>query len=640
MPRRFEVRVAALSFLLMGIAGSTLAAEGDPGPKFDGNSALELADKPVPFTIKNDTQKNWHVIVSGSVLHPDGKSMPLSVGLSGAQVVTERMEFDLGHVDKRELFVSFVGSPPKAARGWLRLIATSSGATVERQRPVVRASSTVSPAVASWNLTRIGHLIGGVDVSGTEVPIKGAGACPSDLEPVEVVVGTGTHSATLAGTCKSGDNGTRVLSLTMPDLKYGNYTGTWTVGDDKLAFTIRSTRAAGLAVVLLLAGILLAVVLRGSNSNAIRRQLHSSLRSLQGDAKTTEDRPNRDPKFVEANPLVSVVEAERDRLRAELRNVVPAGRAEKRLRWVSWVIPFPEARATPVYDAVKARVNRLEMLVEGWDEYAKAWLELRAIGPGVSASFELARALGEKLQGIIDSKAPGKIDLHFIDEMLERVAEVRGAGTAQEFLARIKALADARERHEAVFEREPAKYGPLERQFLAEAHVGYRRVRARLLRVDSCADLADAELIQLIDEWQNALDALPRLPVVTAMHVEMEGELAQAQSFLTLPSVEPLLKVLLSVRAWAREKAEPFGTAASVGVPIVAAVIVAIITGLQALYFDKIWATPLDMSLAVIWGFTTAAVLSPLFQAIEAATVGRLVTSSDAASKGAKPAAD
>ena len=577
---------------LAWVAPAAARAQDQALLRFDADTPLELqAGESTSTVVFNDSPEAL-TVTARALLDPaksSGDSLRVPVTFDGASDPPNRAEVGSGGMATLEYDVPANATP--GANGWLTLIGQSDG-----ERIVVRRAAKVaapSPQVETWQVVSRQWLPGtddGDHVVGQPLPLAPTSDDCGELTPTTVLV-SGDDTVAVKTRCVGGD-----LQLIAEDASPGEYKGKLKVGAASVELQLRRTMTVLWPIALILLGIVLALLTQGRTAQGWYAQQVWWLWRLPGkaaeaDAQYTvaaQDQP------WESYALEPVIAEENDATRDALRTIKRS--VPFQLRYLPWPENFmAEERA-----AVLKRIVAMQTLVKQWPSMPAVFAAAQTRVSAQQYYLTRAQKLVQRILLILGAGG-GRIDAA---ELTARCAEARALPAAADVIDDLERLAAYLAELESSADVRP----PADARVLARARQLERQASATL------AELSDSTKVP--SEVGVLVDRAARL----AARLPKPGPAPRGEDEITPETVAPLVELLTVPLSFvARIPGAIRGGGIQLGMAgvIVLTLAVGVLTGLAAIYYDKVWGDDwTDYAAAVVWGYAASTVIDPLVGAV------------------------
>jgi hypothetical protein len=576
---------AAMVVALLATAVPALAAADPPDVDVAGRSPLSMPVRTaVPVTLVTNTRVPYNVTITAR--EPDGANAagPVEVDLDGGGL-------------------AIPGPRPAGTTGLLVAVAWKVGGSSVMARRSFRASAAGpwEPLVAEWQVTSYrGPVLHGL--RNGSVPLADGASCGG---AADVVVGgvarAGGGSAVVTATCRPGRT---FVDLSVSGLgAAGDYTGTIDLAPDadggELALTVRHTDDVVYPILLLLAGVALALVA-----------------AWQSGRLTTLSRTHEETWLIEADATAA---HQRFRVAAEGRTwqaysflVSLRARLEavrRQLRGLRWLISEIEVDKGPYKEQLDVLVE-LRELVDAWEPFAARLAALASARAAVADGPAIAAHADELLRG---RELPEIGEVRPLVQDAEATESALLAWPADEHA--VQTLIDLGNRLDALV---PASRG---QERLSRALARVEAIRDEMLAAKDGVTYAGLGVSARLEEPAAELAALRR---------QYGGVLSGRDGPLGTTGTAPPTRTADAPHNWDAAREAAAGMVRRIALSrrlrnalaFLAIAAVTVWTGLTALYFDQPFGTWRDYAAILVWAFAAQAGLTVLAGALDKIIAG------------------
>ncbi len=593
--------VVLLAVLYPAVSGSIPAAAQDPPVHFAaGDSAVALS-QPAVATLLNDSADVYRVLEVTAAVSAD--AVP-ATGAAAAFPVDVRFDigsstepFDAGSPPElspggvQRLTLTQAQGTPAGSSGWLTVgLGRDRRVELVVRQPLSVPEKQAATGFTSWSFTSFAAGIDPTAPAGTALPLS-KGSCADAGTVSGVLVTADTWATAKSGACTQGST---MLPLDITDIPgIGTYTGTVKIGSDTVTVAMTRTRIVLWPVLAILLGLVLAILAQGASDRGWKRDQSRWLRELAKSARDADD------KFAGAAGSATwgsyrirpAVEAAAARLTSDLDEIMVA---RGRFRGL---LPWPAGFMAKERTTLRENTQRLDLAVRQWGTSPAAFAAMQAAEVPAAMDILAPKVKARRLE-LLDGRTEGA-DLAAVEKMIADVGSWAVAARV------VVALDEARKRLDEI----KSGYRQLARTD-QDAFDGANRTLLGL-----SAALAAATDVTAVVDLQPEVSALVR--AVTELPKKHVREFGPVDEGTQTETVAPttILRVpgaLRQVLAFLRTR----GDGVLSVVMLALTVAIAVWSGLVALYLDKAWGTGVDFAAAIVWGFGTTALLSPVLAAI------------------------
>ena len=612
--RRLVV-VAAVAFLLLLLVVIPSSAAPQDQPVHFATETVVLSSDPVVTTLVNDSVATYRITAVTAEVTAD--DLPTDGSPTKSHDVAVQFQVDVG--DEFQAFVAddapllqpggvlriLLSTPsdtPTGSSGWLTVsVGRSETAELVARQALSLPTAKAATGVTAWSITSMSLVDTSTSIA-TALPLT-KGTC-ADAGTVSGVLVDGDRTAAVKNTPCSGDQPSIGLEVTGIS-GVGTYSGTVAVGSDSIEFKVTRTLWWVWPVVAILLGLILAIVAEGATDRGWSREQVRWLGKLKEDGEAT------DTAFASAAGnapwngyrIAGAVNAEVDRLMTKREEILD-GRGRWR-RYFPWPANFMSAERT----ALRESTQHVDQVLRDWrvaPDQLKAG-DAEALVPELDTFAPKLKA--RRLSLLAGTTDPQ--DLEAFERIIVELTSWPAAIQVVTTLAKVKARLD---------ELKPGYHGMVwSDSEVYDAAVRSERAISAAVRSEADAD-AIAGFLPAVTALVEQVSGLPKIrPVarheltagVIGVGVIGEGvstETIRPGTALSLPAFLESAVAFLSTRG---------DTMLNI-VMVALTVSVAIWSGLSTLYVDKAWGTWIDFVAAFVWGFGTAALLTPILTALRA----------------------
>jgi hypothetical protein len=597
-PRRSAARCSILAALIfVALPGNALA---------DQEPAVRIIDAGTPVTLTPGASKDVELAndstntfsVTGSVsFAPTGNKAAanapaVSVAFEGAAGPSaSNPAGTLGSAGLLRLHLSASRDAGPGESGWLTVVARSDKQTVVARREIQIATPT--PAITTWTVTSVQSTPwaeGGGNI-GPPLPLSTQAGCAALGNPSTVLV-SGDHTVKITSTCAHSN-----LQLKASSFPPGTFKGKLTVAGTSVELEVRRTVALWAPILLIIAGVVLAMISQGRVEQGWRAQQRLWLRRL----------PHRAAK-ADAQYIVAATEMpwENYALEPVIEREVQVDRERSRLVAESLplllrLLPWPEGFRATEREVIRKSIAEMDKLVTEWPTvpavFAAANTALRA------KPYYVTRApnLLERGLLIVGGAEPPVT----VSELASRVMEAKDMPAA---LAVVDDL-DKLDQYLDALEGDDIQRPPQDTDAMVRARQYEREAAATLAELANATKIPD-EVGRLVERGTRLAARLPK-PVPAAVEEGIDRikvETASASGVLGLA-----LGFIQRVSGSLDAPSFYLGRSTLIMLDLA----VGVLTGLAALYLGNAWGGSwTEYVAAVIWGYGASTVTSPIVAAV------------------------
>lgn len=553
--------------------------------------------------LNNDPNDTYYLNDASALLYPpDDPTHPVTflVGHGGA----------VPPASSAQLTMTATGAKA-GSTGWLTVTAgpEKGRSTLVARLAIATASATAAKPVPSWSVTSTN------DSATTDVPLV-AGDCSTVPTTLGAVLVDGDRTVTVAGSQPPCTGKATSFALTFDSAHIGKYTGDLRVGDATVSLTYVRTLSLFWPLLMIVLGMLGALWVFARNDRAWVRDQRRWIKELTENAAAADATfvakaaPGAEPGTVPpawTNYRISTAAtAERKDLGQTLRDIT------KRRGWIPRVI-FPTGYKTQERNELLARIKKAEQTIDAWPDVPDRLVKLQqGITPTLFADAPTVKGL---VHQVLAGTAP--------IETLDDVAAIEGLAQCWEPAA---AAIQTLKTQQALLTdiTHTYRWGTYDRDLLARSKATNNTLLALVGRSTTAKGIADlAPRIAALDEDVAGLP-VPRQPTAPTEPAEPIESIDRMLYFALPAGVMTNNSALSLVTGTVSEVLGRVKAAASsVGAPllsmlaVVLSLFVAVASGVPTLYSGQAWGSLADFVAAFVWGFTAAAVLTPITAALQ-----------------------
>jgi len=458
------------------------------------------------------------------------------------------------------------------------------------------AATTPSPTVASWTTTSVQRSpwqSSGGNV-GPPLPLTAEASCSALGEPSTVLVSE-DHTVSITTTCVG-----HTLQLQAGSFPPGTYKGKLTVGGASVELEVRRTVAIWVPILLIVAGVALAIISQGRVEQGWRSQQRLWLRRLPHRAAKA------DVQYVvaaremtwEKYALEPVIEQEAQVARERLRQIAES------LPLLLRILPWPEGFRASEREQVRKSIAEMDGMVTRWPTMPPVFA---AAHEALSQKpYYLKRAPKLVERGLLIVGAAGlPVDTKELTARCVEAVTMPAALGVIDDLEKLDEYLDA-------LEADGNEHPPQDTDVRIRARQYEREACATLAELDDATKVPDA-VGGLVERATRLAARLPKPGQPQAPEVGAETDQIQRET------VGPVGVLSLPLTLIRRASSSFDGTGFYVGrsTLILLDLAVGVMTGLAALYLGHAWGGSwTEYAAAVIWGYAASTVTSPIVAAI------------------------
>ncbi|HEY0238680.1 MAG TPA: hypothetical protein VGC37_08545 [Friedmanniella sp.] len=564
-----------------------VAAADQPPVEFLDTSAAVTHGDPVTVVLVNNTAEQWALTWSSQIV-VDGLPVDLA------------FEAPPAFVEPWSSAVTTVKPPADGTgSGFVQVVAQAAAAPYTVRRPLTVSEPDLAPGIGTW-AGRAAHAASATGAKGSPPIPLDAATCPESATG-SFWLTTASGAAQFSWTCRVGDETAEIIVAPPTDLGVGSYSGTIAVGTTKVTATYLESQAWWFAIIPLVAGLWLAVALRGQLDDW--RPLKQAERMIVGIGQgaitvDAEFEVEAGDQTFSTYTMAQGVQTQLAILNSALRDLPPTW---MRSRWWHW-IPWGLAGRKEEHQEFLDRVAEVDDLVESWGLLAADLSALQSALDAVEQGGQsgLAPHVVVQVRQLLQPTVVPTPELTF-DEAVKVVADTKATTQVLALLPVVGKLS-------ANFERPLDDVDEADQAAFAEARRAFRHAVVELAESTSADDAVEAGVASLVAEARAGLLGIRFLPGVGAALGTEAGPSEEPSVY-----VGPIQRISAAITAIARFTASGKG---SDTFWLVIALGVAVWTGLVAQYFDKPWGLPQDYVAMTAWAFAATTVLTPLLTAV------------------------
>jgi hypothetical protein len=588
--------MAALG-LLLATGGAAAASDETPPIVFADTEPVTLGTDPIAVTVLNNDPTATYYLLSAaaSVRAADTAGAPdETVGVSyqtgsSTTIFDPQNPPDIGPASALRLVLAGLSTADKSS-GWLTITAgTAKGRPTEVVRLQLQTAAPTPPkAPSTWTLTSPVWWSRNQPAT-TQIPLT-SGSC-ADAGTVKTLLVNQDHTAAVTSTTCSGDSS---LPFTISGAGIGSYVGTAKVGDGEVTITLVRTLWVIWPIVAILVGLICALIATGVGERTWLGDQRRWIKRLKSDARAADNTFATNAKgqnwaAFRITDAVDTHAADLEARRAAIRNA--------RGGWVKQnVWPWPAGFRQTDRDSLLTDIKLADKAISGWALVGKGIADLQNPGVDLDVAAPELKIQADALHG--GRNGP---------DTFARLGEIEDFVTYwPQAMAAIAALSAQKARLDEI---DAGKSGLGERDTAVLADVHRVHQTLTVLVRESKDTKVVADLTPRIGSLGEDIAGLPiyRTETIDEETTPENVTPETASATANLSGVSAVIgRALAGVGG-------SFLTAAT----LVVTVAVAITTGLAALYNGKAWGSPTDLIAAFAWGFTTAAILTPVLGAFQ-----------------------
>jgi hypothetical protein len=592
---RLRIALCALAVAALTTLTTAPAAAARSPIRFGSQETVTVGDSPARVLLVNNSTTIWTVKARAILIDSAGERT--SVGMETAQPATLRQ------------VKAIVISPTTVtdASGFLVVTATSPRQRVRISLPIATAGAEATAEIAKWSGTSSTFLTTPSDAS---IPIHGPCAAIKEGQ-ISVVSGDDVESVPYRCVADESSVDLDFAGLT----QVGKYEGSLKIGETSVALTYLKARPWWQAMLAILAGFLIAAWAQTflNNRRPIRRA-HKALSDLVPQAYEAQkefDQKAAGKQYANYTFTAAVTRKVSD-LQGQLADLTPGGWR----RPFATFLPQPKANTDDGVRPIAAATAALGTTVTDWPAFADALSQLEAALDGLTQQERsLAKPLVDRSTLILAPQGGDALSYEFasIDDCTARITETSLTTSALGLLPRVQPLRAALEDAEGNVGHE----GDV--AILDRARHTFNLAVGELAVAKDADELATAGVDRLLVSARRDLMRIPPEPD-TVMAAVQDQDAEAVLDFGVLGAGAAIVGDLLGrLPALAQRVSDGLTRGAASGVLwLLIALLVALWTGMAALYVDKPWGSLGDIFAAIVWGIVATATLTPVLGAVEA----------------------